>query len=80
WEGAFKEAGFPAPDASPVSFSGQEMSFAWRSHFVAACIGHPDTATREAAEVKGWTLFELQGTGTEGVPEAMISMLGGTIQ
>ncbi|PYE31954.1 ATP-dependent helicase YprA (DUF1998 family) [Rhizobium sp. PP-WC-1G-195] len=80
WESAFKEAGFPAPDASAVSFSGKEMSFAWRSHFVAACIGPPDTATREAAEVKGWTLFELQGTGSEGVPDAMISMLGGTIR
>ncbi|MES0175391.1 DEAD/DEAH box helicase [Mesorhizobium sp. M0006] len=77
WEGAFKEVGLPAPDASAVSFSGQEMSFAWRSHFVAACIGPLASATREAAEAKGWTLFELQGTASSGVPDAMISMLGG---
>lgn len=77
WEGAFKEVGLPAPDASTVSFSGQEMSFAWRSHFVAACIGPLASATREAAEAKGWTLFELQGTASSGVPDAMISMLGG---
>ncbi|RVC83048.1 DEAD/DEAH box helicase [Mesorhizobium sp. M4A.F.Ca.ET.022.05.2.1] len=77
WQSAFNEAGLPAPDASAVSFSGQEMSFAWRSHFVAACIGSLADATRETAEAKGWTLFELQGTVPGGVPDAMISMLGG---
>ncbi|WP_192384288.1 DEAD/DEAH box helicase [Mesorhizobium silamurunense] len=77
WQSAFNEAGLPAPDASAVSFSGQEMSFAWRSHFVAACIGFLADATRETAEAKGWTLFELQGTVPGSVPDAMISMLGG---
>jgi Lhr-like helicase len=77
WESAFKDVGLPAPDVSAVSFSDQEMSFAWRSHFVAACIDPLTEATREAAEAKGWTLFELPGTGTAGVPAAMISMLGG---
>jgi hypothetical protein len=77
WESKFKEVGLPSPDAFTVSFSGQEMSFAWRSHFVAACIGPLVNATREAAEAKGWTLFELQGAASEGVPDAMISMLGG---
>jgi Lhr-like helicase len=77
WESAFKDAGLPAPDASPVSFSGQEMNFAWRSHFVAACVAPLLAATREAAEAKGWTVFELPGTFTTSVPDAMISMLGG---
>ena len=78
WASAFKEAGLPPPDASAVSFSGQEMSFAWRSHFVAACVAPLSEAAREAAEAKGWTLFELPGTVAAGVPDAMISMLGGT--
>lgn len=80
WESAFKEVGLPAPDASAVSFSGQEMSFAWRSHFVAACIGPPDRATREAAEAKGWTLFELQGTVTAGCPRRNDLDAGGIIR
>ena len=80
WENAFKEVGLPAPDASAVSFSGQQMSFAWRDYFVAACISPLNRASREAAEVKGWTLFELQRTFTAGVPNAMISMLGGIIR
>jgi hypothetical protein len=53
------------------------MNFAWRSHFVAACVAPLPTATREAAEAKGWTVFELPGTFTTSVPDAMISMLGG---
>ena len=77
WAGAFKETGLPAPDASTVSFSNQEMSFVWRSHFVAACLTPLTEATREAAETKGWTLFELPETVTAGVPHAMISMFGG---
>jgi hypothetical protein len=78
WASAFKEAGLPLPDASTVSFSGQEMIFAWRSHFVAACVGPLSEATREAAEAKSWALFELPGTVAEGLPEEMVSMFGGT--
>ena len=77
WASAFKEAGLPAPDGSTVSFSDQEMNFAWRSHFVAACVSPLTEATREVAEAKGWTLFELPETVTAGVPHALISMLGG---
>jgi len=77
WAGAFKETGIPAPDTSTVSFSNQEMSFVWRSHFVAACLTPLTEATREAAKTKGWTLFELPETVTAGVPHAMISMFGG---
>lgn len=77
WASAFKEMGLPIPDASTVSFSTQEMSFAWRSHFVAACLTPLTEATREAAETKGWTLFELPETVTAGVPHALISMFGG---
>ena len=78
WVSAFKEAGLPPPDASAVSFSGQEMSFAWRSHFVAACVAPLSEAAREEAEAKGWTLFELPATVAAGVPDEMVSMLRGT--
>ncbi len=74
WQSAFKDAALPEPDASPVSFSGQEMSFVWRSHFVAACVAPLTEAAREVAEAKSWTLFELPETSAAGVPDAMISM------
>ena len=77
WANAFKDAGLPPPDSSPVCFSQQEMSFAWRSHFVAACVSPLTEAARQEAESKGWTLFELPGTAAAGVPDAMISIFGG---
>jgi len=77
WASAFKEVGLPPPDASTVSFSNQAMSFVWRSHFVAACVDPVTEAAREAAEAKGWTLFELRGAVAAGVPDGIISMFGG---
>jgi len=77
WANAFKDAGLPLPDGSPVCFSEQEMSFAWRSHFIAACISPLIEKTRQEAEAKGWTLFELPATVAAGVPDAMISIFGG---
>ncbi|CEJ11283.1 ATP-dependent RNA helicase DbpA [bacterium YEK0313] len=77
WANAFKDVGLPPPDGSAVCFSEQEMSFAWRSHFVAACVSPLTEATRQEAEAKGWTLFELPATVAAGVPDAMISMFGG---
>jgi hypothetical protein len=74
WESVLKDAGLPAPDASAVSFSGQETTFAWRSHFVAACVSSLTEAAREEADAKGWTLFELPEAVAEGLPEAMVSM------
>ena len=71
----FKVAGVPAPDASPASFSGQEMIFTWRSHFVAASIAPISKAARDDAEAKGWTLFELPEVGTD-IPDALASMFG----
>jgi Lhr-like helicase len=76
WAGAFKDAGLPAPDASAISFSGQVMNFAWRSHFVAASVTPLAEAAREMAEAKGWTLFELTEAAAAGVPDAMLSMFG----
>jgi hypothetical protein len=78
WAGAFKDAGLPPPDSSPVRFSGQEMSFVWRGHFVAACAFPLTEAMRQEAEAKGWTLFELPEAAAGGVPDAMISVFGGT--
>ncbi|MGE3874572.1 MAG: DEAD/DEAH box helicase [Parvibaculaceae bacterium] len=76
WANAFKDAGLPPPDGSSVAFLGQEMSFSWRSHFVAACVSPLTEATRQEGEAKGWTLFELPGVVTAGVPDAMLSMFG----
>jgi hypothetical protein len=77
WAIAFKEAGLPPPDAATVNFSGQKMNFAWRSHFVAASVAPLTKEAREAAEAKGWTLFELPEAVAAGVPDALISMFGG---
>lgn len=76
WMNAFKDAGLPHPDGSSVSFSNQEMDFAWRSHFVAACASPLTDAARQEAEAKGWTLFELPEVVTAGVPDAILSMFG----
>jgi hypothetical protein len=75
WASTFKVAGVPAPDASTASFAGQEMIFAWRSHFVAASVAPIGKAAREEAEAKGWTLFELPEVAA-GVPAALVSMFG----
>ena len=74
WDVAFKTAGIPAPDGASVSFADQEMRFAWRTHFVAACTSALSEAALEIAETKGWTLFELPETCADGVPDALISM------
>jgi len=74
WDVAFKTAGIPAPDGASVSFADQEMNFAWRSHFVAACTGTLSAAAQEIADAKGWTLFALPETCADGVPDALISM------
>ncbi len=78
WERAFKDAGLPAPDASVITFSGQTMRFAWRSHYVAACVSPLTEGARQEAESKGWTLFELPESIAAGVPDALMSMFGGT--
>ena len=74
WETALRNAGIPAPDATPVSFADQEMPFVWRSHFVAAATSRLSDTAREIAEIKGWTLFELLETSAAAVPDAMVSM------
>ncbi|WP_347268534.1 DEAD/DEAH box helicase [Paracoccus sp. (in: a-proteobacteria)] len=74
WDVAFKTAGIPAPDGASVSFADQEMNFAWRTHFVAACTGTLSAAAQEIADAKGWTLFELPENCADGVPDALISM------
>ena len=74
WSAAFANVGIPSPDERPVIFDGQEVFFAWRSHFVAASTSPVKSTTREIADAKGWTLFELPEAIAEGVPEALISM------
>lgn len=79
WDLPFREAGIPTPDSSSISFADQEMSFVWRSHFVAACADPIADATRAIAEAKGWTLFELPKNVAEGVPSALVSILRGAV-
>ena len=79
WNLAFREAGLPSPDSMPVNFADQEMSFAWRSHFVAACGAPLIDAAREVAEAKGWTLFELPDDVADGVPSDMVLMFRGAV-
>lgn len=74
WESAFKNAGIPEPDRASVRFADQELSFAWRSHFVGATTAPLVDAVREVAEAKGWTLFQLPESVAAGVPEPMISI------
>ena len=57
-----------------MNFADQEVSFAWRSYFIAASTLPLTEAVRETAGAKGWTLFELPEKSALGVPEAMISM------
>lgn len=76
WVNAFKELGLPAPDGASLRFTDQEMSFVWRSHFVAASVSPLTEASRQDADVKGWTLFELPESVISGVPDTMRSMFG----
>ncbi len=77
WGDALRAAGLPPPDPSSVKFGDQEMSFTWRSHFVAAILEPLSPQTREAAEAKGWTLFELPESVATGVPPAMTALFEG---
>ena len=77
WLNAFDDAGISAPDPNGLSFAGQDVRFAWRDQYVGACSGPLAPAAREAAEAKGWTLFELPQDPVEGLPAGMISILKG---
>jgi len=59
WTGLFDQAGMPAPDAEGVTMAGRSLPFAWRAHCVAAAVGAISAAALEAADAKGWMLFEL---------------------
>jgi hypothetical protein len=74
-ESLFIEAGLPAPDANGVTMADVTLTFAWRSHFVAATSGEISHATQEAADAKGWTLFHLSAEPSAGLPEDMIAIL-----
>jgi Lhr-like helicase len=74
WEAAFRALSMPTADAASVGFAGQEMTFAWRTHFVAAHIGELAEAARESAQSKGWTVIELPETADEGVPDTLVAL------
>ena len=74
WRSVFKSVGIPEPDRTGMKFESQEVPFVWRGHFIAASPSPLDEAVRKSAEAKGWTLFELPKSATEGISETMISM------
>jgi hypothetical protein len=75
WLNAFDDAGIPAPNPTGVTFGEQQVRFVWRDHYVGACPGPLASAAREAAEAKGWTLFELPQDPVQGLPAGMTSIL-----
>ena len=74
WPAVFNEAGLPAPDAAPITLAGQAFPFVWRSHFVAAALDPVTDAAREMGHAKGWMLFALPATTTEGLPSGLTAM------
>ncbi len=76
WEAAFKKAGLPPPDGEAVTFAGQEIAFAWRSHCVAASVAPLPATAGDEADAKGWTLFELPPHPAAGVPPELASIFG----
>lgn len=74
WLGTLRDAGLPDPDPTPMGLAGTELTFAWRSHFVAASPTHLADTVHDEAGAKGWTLFELPEDPAAGIPEAMLAM------
>ena len=77
WQELFAKAGVPAADREPVKFADCEMSFAWRSHYVAASSEPVSAAVQEIAGAKGWVVIELPKGPSSGLPDKLISILKG---
>lgn len=75
WPALFSEAGLPAADANGVTLAEATLPFAWRSHFVAAALSDISPQVREAANAKGWTLFQLPEKPDAPLPSDLIAML-----
>ncbi|MFU0505623.1 DEAD/DEAH box helicase [Pseudaminobacter sp. NGMCC 1.201702] len=75
WPTLFSQAGLPAADTNGVTLAEATLSFAWRSHFVAAKEGEISPKVREAANAKGWTLFQLPDAPDAALPPDLIAML-----
>lgn len=75
WPAAFKAAGLPPPDTEPLSLDGQELKFVWRSERVAAFVGTITDALKDTADERGWAIFELPGSVSDGLPLDLIAAL-----
>lgn len=53
WPALFSQAGLPAADTNGVTLADATLSFAWRSHFVAAMEGEISPKVRATANAKG---------------------------
>ncbi|RWE12784.1 MAG: DEAD/DEAH box helicase [Mesorhizobium sp.] len=77
WEALFAQAGLPAPDGTGITLAETDFPFAWRGHCVAAKAGEISAGSKEAADTKGWTLFQLPEGPEVTLPADMISMFEG---
>jgi len=77
WLETFESVGIPPPDGDGIALADTAISFAWRGHYVAASTVALTEAARQAADAKGWSVFELPGSPSDGVPEEMARLLGG---
>lgn len=75
WQTQFAQAGLPVPDGNSVTLVDTSLPFAWRSHFVAATEDEISTEVMKAADVKGWTLFQLPSAPDAALPPELIAML-----
>ena len=75
WPTLFSQAGLPAADTNGVTLAAMTLPFAWRSHFVAAMEGEISPKVREAANAKGWMLFQLPDAPDAVLPADLIAML-----
>ena len=62
WLALAAERGLPAPDASPLSIGGPQLSLVWRDHYVAAMVsGAFDDELRSRLDAQGIELFIFEG-------------------
>jgi hypothetical protein len=73
WLSAFLAAGMPAPDADPFNLEGAIVPYAWRAERVLATPAPMADTLRNAAQDRGWALFELPHSVDEGLPIDLIA-------
>lgn len=75
WPAVFKAGGLPMPDVDPLMLGGHKLALVWRQKRVAAYVGDIPDDLKEEADDRGWSLFELPLTVSEGIPLDLIAAL-----